>query len=77
LYRGINKFKKGYQPRVNVVNDEKGDLVVDSYNILAMLMINFSQLLNVHQVNDVRQTEIYTAKRLLSQPSAFEVELAV
>ena len=30
LYRGISDFKKGYQPRTNVVIDEKGDLVADS-----------------------------------------------
>ena len=30
LYRGINDFKKGYQPRTNIVKDEKGDLVIDS-----------------------------------------------
>jgi len=29
LYRGINDFKKGYQPRCNIVKDEKGDLVAD------------------------------------------------
>jgi hypothetical protein len=34
LYRGINDFKKGYQPRTNVVKDEKGDLVADSHSIL-------------------------------------------
>ena len=27
LYRGISDFKKGYQPRCNIVKDEKGDLV--------------------------------------------------
>ena len=30
LYRGINDFKKGYQPRTFIVKDEKGDLVADS-----------------------------------------------
>jgi len=35
LYRGINDFKKGYQPRSNTVKDEKGDLVTDSHGILA------------------------------------------
>jgi hypothetical protein len=33
LYRGINGFKKGYQTRSNLVKDEKGDLLADSYNI--------------------------------------------
>jgi len=29
LYRGINDFKKVYQPRCYIVKDEKGDLVAD------------------------------------------------
>ena len=36
-----------------------------------------SQLLNIHGVNDARQTEIYTAEPLVPEPSAFEVELAI
>jgi hypothetical protein len=31
LYRGINDFKKGYQPRSNIVKDKKGDLVTDCH----------------------------------------------
>jgi len=34
------------------------------------------QLLNVHGVNDVRQTEIHTEEALMPQPSAFDFELA-
>ena len=29
LYRCISDFKKGYQPRTNIVWNEKGDLVAD------------------------------------------------
>jgi len=53
LYRGIYDFKKGYQPRTNIVKDDKGDLVADSHSILARWRNYFSQLLNVHGVNDV------------------------
>jgi len=35
LYRSINDFKKGYQPRCNIVKDEKGEWVADSYSIVA------------------------------------------
>jgi hypothetical protein len=56
LCGGINEFKKGYQPRTNVVKDEKGDLVADSHSILAWWRNHFSQLLNVHGVNNVRLT---------------------
>jgi len=31
----------------------------------------------VHGVNDVRQTEMHTAKPLVPEPSAFEFELAI
>jgi len=48
LYRGISDFKKGYQPRTNIVKDDKGDLVADSHSILARWRNCFSQLLNVH-----------------------------
>jgi len=38
---------------------------------------HFSQLLNVHGVNDVWQTEIHTAGPLVPETSAFEVEMAI
>jgi hypothetical protein len=65
LYRGISDFKKGYQPRTNIVKDEKGDLVADYHSILARWRNYFSQLLNVLGDNDVRQTEIHTAEPLV------------
>jgi len=34
LYRDINDFTKGYQPRCNTVKDEKGDFVADSHSIV-------------------------------------------
>ena len=33
--------------------------------------------LNVHVVNDVRETEIHTAEPLMPEPSAFEFDLAI
>ena len=76
-YRDINDFKKGYQPRTNIVKDDKGDLAADSHSILARWRNYFSQILNVHGVNDDRQTEIHTADPLVPQPSASEVELVI
>ena len=77
LYRGINDFKKGYQPRTTIVKDEKGDLVADSHSIMARWRNYFSQLLNVHEVKDVRQAEIHKVESLVPEKSAFEVELAI
>ena len=44
---------------------------------MAIWRKHFSQLLNIHGVNDVRKTEIHTAELLVPGPSAFEVELAI
>ena len=38
---------------------------------------HFSQLLNVHGVNAVRQPEMHTAEPQVPEPSAFEVEMAI
>ena len=77
MYRGINYFKKGYQPRCNTVKDEKGDLVADFHSIVARWRNYFSQLFNVHGVKDIRQAEIHTSEPLVPEPSAAEVELAI
>jgi hypothetical protein len=58
LYRGINESKRSYQPRSNFIKDENGDLLADSNTILYRWKSYFSQLLNVHDVIDVRQIEI-------------------
>jgi hypothetical protein len=77
LYRRINDFKKGYQPRTNIVKDEKDDLVTDSHSVLARWGNHFSQLLNVHEANDVRQTEVHKVRPLVPEPSAFKVEMTI
>jgi hypothetical protein len=52
-------------------------LVVDSHSILARWRNSFSQVLNVHGVNDVRQAEIHTAELIVPEPSVSEIELAI
>jgi len=51
--------------------------VTDSHSIMERWRNYFSQLLNVHEVKDVRQAEIYTVEPQVPEPSAFEVELAI
>jgi hypothetical protein len=43
LYRGVNEFKKGYQPRSNLLKDENGDRLADFHNILNIWKKYFSQ----------------------------------
>jgi hypothetical protein len=44
---------------------------------LARWRNHFSQLLNIHGFNDVRQIEVHTAEPLVPEPSAFEIEMAI
>jgi hypothetical protein len=73
VYRGINEFKRGYQPGGNLVKDENGDLLADSNNNENRWKRYFSQLLNVHNVSDVRQIETHTAEPLVPGPTYLEV----
>jgi hypothetical protein len=57
------------------VKDENGDLLADSHNILNRWK-NYSQLLNVHRVSDVRLIEIHIAEPLVPDTRPFEVETA-
>jgi hypothetical protein len=61
LYRGINEFDRGYQPRRNLVKDENGDMFADSNNILNKWKDCFSEILNVRSVSDASQIQIRTA----------------
>jgi hypothetical protein len=54
VYRGANEFKRGYQPRTNLVN---GDLLADSQQHFEQVEKYVSQLLNVPRVSDVRRTK--------------------
>jgi hypothetical protein len=76
-YRGVNEFKRGYQPRNNLVKYENDDLLADCHNILNRWKNYFPQLLNVHDVSDVRQIELHTAEPLVPGVSRLEVEIAI
>jgi hypothetical protein len=60
-----------------MAKEEKGDLLADSHSILNRWKNYFCQLLNVHGVNDVRQTEIHVAEPLVPESISSEVEIAV
>jgi hypothetical protein len=72
LHRGINEFRRRYQPRSNLVKDENSDLLADSYNILNGWKNCFYQLLIVYRVSEVRQIEIHKP-----DPSPSEIETAI
>jgi hypothetical protein len=60
MYRGINEFKKWYQPRI--IKDENGNLLADPQSVLNRWKHFFNQVLNVHGVHDVRQMDTSLVK---------------
>jgi hypothetical protein len=58
------------------VKEENGDLLADSHNILNRWKNSFSQLLNGHNVSDIRQIEVHTAEPLVPGPSP-DVEISI
>jgi hypothetical protein len=77
LYRGVNEFKWGYEPRANLVKDENCDQLADSNNVVNRWKSYISQLLNVHNVSDVKQIEIHTTAPLVLGPSHPEIEISI
>jgi hypothetical protein len=58
------------------VKDDNGDLLAGS-NIFNGWKNYVSQLLNVHNVSDVRQIEVYMAEPLVPGPSRLQIEIAI
>jgi hypothetical protein len=73
----ISDFKNGYQPRINIVKDEKSDWVTDFHSILATWRKHFSQLLSVYGVHEVRHSEIHKVEPVVPEHSALAVEMAI
>jgi hypothetical protein len=69
---GINEFKKGYQPRANVIKKHDGTIVADTSSMLSRWEHFFSNLLNVNQSISHEGREIYNA-----EPDIPEIELAL
>jgi hypothetical protein len=47
LYQDINEFKKEYQPIINIIKYENGNLLTDTQNVLNRRKNFFNQVLNV------------------------------
>jgi hypothetical protein len=65
----MNEFKRDYQPRNELVKDKIGDLLAVSHKSINSWKNYFSQLLNVHNVTDVRQVEVHTTEPPLPCPN--------
>jgi hypothetical protein len=64
---------KDYQLGTNFMKDENSDLLGNSHNILNRWMTYICYLLNVHGVNDIRQTQMHATESLAPEPSCFKV----
>jgi hypothetical protein len=58
-YRGLNKCKKYYQRRKNIVKKEMADFLNDNHKILNSWKYCFCQLSNVHGESGFKQIEMH------------------
>jgi hypothetical protein len=77
LYKGINGFKKGYQPIINIIKDENGNLLAHPHSVLNRWKYFLNHVLNAHGVHEVRQMDIHMAETLMSESRLVEVEIAI
>jgi hypothetical protein len=77
IKKTTNVFKRGYQPRSNLVKDENGGLLADSHNILYRWKRYFSHSWSVNKASDVRWIEIHSAGPIVPGPRRLEVEIAL
>lgn len=52
FFQGVGQVKKGYQPRVNILKDEAGTLIVGKEQMLEEWVKHFESLLSVRPVNE-------------------------
>jgi hypothetical protein len=77
LCRGINEFKKGCQPRINIIKDGNGNLLADLQSVLKRWKNFFNQVINVRGIHNVRQKDIHMTEPLGPESSLVGVELAI
>jgi hypothetical protein len=65
------------QHRTNVVKDENVMTLETSWVFWQNWKNHFSQLFNAHGVSEVGQSEIHTAKPLVTQSRAFDFEMFI
>jgi hypothetical protein len=60
-----------------IIKDENGNLLADPQDVLNRWKYVFNQVLNVHEIHDVKQMDIpaHTAEPLVPEPSLVEVEI--
>jgi hypothetical protein len=71
-YKGINEFKKGYQPRAYVIKKHGDTIVADTTDMLSRWEQFFSNLLNFNQSTNHEGSEIFVAEEVIPQPSLIE-----
>ena len=77
MYKGINEFKKGYQPRTYLIKKHDVTIVADTSSILSRWEQFFINLLNPNQSTCQEGSELYTAEPDIPDPTLIKIELAI
>jgi hypothetical protein len=68
---------RGHQSRTYLVKHANDDLLADSHNIWNRWKDHFSQLWNVHRVNDARKMDIHTDEPAVLDLRPYVVEIII
>jgi len=77
LYKKVNSLRKGYQPRLGKIINERGDLQADPTKIVDVWKSYFDKLLNVHNGERTDEFEIHTAEPWIPESNVIEIEMSV
>jgi hypothetical protein len=77
-YQTVNRFKKGYQPRLNACKDKRGILIEDDDKILEHWATYFKTQFEKENSDEENVEEMFlTAEPLVKEPSKEELEKAI
>jgi len=62
LYKGVKSLRKGYQPTLGMIRNERGDLQADPTKIIDVWKNYFDKVFNVYNGEQTEEFEIYTAE---------------
>ena len=77
MYRSNNEFKKDCQPRTDLEQGKKGDLLAKSHRILNRWTNHCCQLMKLHGADDDTQIEIHKAEPLVPESRPSQVEMTI
>ena len=67
MYQTVNKFRKGYQPKSNVIEDKGGRLVINPCQRTEIWKECFDELLNTEDMDEINEPTTEKVKEVMKK----------